>query len=93
MPRLKPLRDKVLIRPIDPEAVSKGGIVLPDVAKEARSIGKVLARGRDVEEVALDDTVVFSNFAGQEVHYPNESGKEERLIVVREEDIHLIEEE
>ncbi|HCU05710.1 MAG: co-chaperone GroES [Gammaproteobacteria bacterium GWE2_42_36] len=88
--KFRPLHDRVLVERIE-EEVSKGGIVIPDNAKEKPSRGKVLAAGKgkildDGSVKALDvkvgDVVLFGKYAGTEVKL---DGKE--YVVMREEDL------
>lgn len=74
--KLQPLSDLVLVRPSKREEVTRGGIVLPDTAKEKPQEGEVLAvgPGRVSEsgtkipmEVAVGDTVVYSKYGGTEI--------------------------
>lgn len=91
---LRPLSDKVLVRPIAADAQTKGGIVLPSIAQSERSVGLVVSVGPKVSEVNPGQKVLFTRFGGQEVQYPSESdpAKEETLIIMREDDVHAIEE-
>lgn len=75
---LKPLGDRVIIRVLEQEEKTAGGIYLPDTAKEKPSRGEVVAAGPgkmtdDGKRVALDvkagDTVIFSKYAGTEVKF------------------------
>lgn len=88
---LKPLSDRVVVRRVDSEAVTKGGIVIPDAATEKADQGTVLAvgpgkRNKEGELVALDvivnDRVLFGKFSGQTVKVDGEE-----LLILREEDI------
>ena len=89
--KLKPLADRVVVKVIEAEEKTKGGIVLPDTAKERPQQGEVLAvgSGRRLDDgtlVSLDvrvgDKVLFSKYGGIEVKI----GGEEYLIL-REDDI------
>ena len=91
MAKIEPLGDRVVIKPTPKEEVSKGGIVLPDTAKEKPQEGKIIAGGpgRLTEEgkrIAMDvkkgDKVIYSKYAGTEFKL----GTEE-LIIMREGDI------
>ena len=91
MAKIEPLGDRVVIKPTPKEEVSKGGIVLPDTAKEKPQEGKIIAAGpgRLTEEgkrIAMDvkkgDKVIYSKYAGTEFKL----GTEE-LIIMREGDI------
>ena len=89
---LKPLGDRVVIEPFEEEAdKSSGGIYIPDTAKEKPQQGKVVAAGpgRTTDEgktialaVKVDDTVVYSKYAGTEY---TEDGTD--YLIVRESDI------
>lgn len=74
--KIKPLGEKVLIKRLEAETTTKGGIVLPDSAKEKPRQGKVVALGdgklledgtRAKFQVSKDDVVLFSSYAGTEV--------------------------
>lgn len=91
MAKIEPLGDRVVIKPTPKEEVSKGGIVLPDTAKEKPQEGKIIAvgPGRLTEEgnrVAMDvkkgDKVIYSKYAGTEFKLDAEE-----LIIMREGDI------
>jgi chaperonin GroES len=91
MAKIEPLGDRVVIRPIPKEEVSKGGIVLPDTAKEKPQEGKIIAVGpgrlteegnRIAMEVKKGDKVLYSKYAGTEFKLDGEE-----LIVMREGDI------
>ena len=88
---IRPLHDRVLIKRVEEEQKTKGGIIIPDTAKEKPAEGKVVAvgTGRVLEDGkirALDvkkgDRVLFGKYSGTEVKLEGE----ERLIV-REDDI------
>ena len=88
---IRPLHDRVLIRRLDQEEKSAGGIVLPDSAKEKPIMGTVVAIGPgkamdsgaiQALSVAVDDKVLFGKYAGTEVSHAGED-----LLVMREEDI------
>jgi len=89
--KLKPLADRVLVRPIEREEVTKGGIVLPDTAKEKPQEGEVLAVGdgrlsEDGKRIPLDvkvgDIVIYAKYGGTEIKV-----EDEELIILRESDI------
>lgn len=89
---IKPLGDRVVIKPLEPEARSKGGIVLPDTAKEKPQEGKVIAVGRgkvsdsgtvQAPEVKVGDKVLYGKYSGNEI--TTKEGEE--LLIMREEDI------
>lgn len=65
---LQPLGDLVLVRPIEAQEKTAGGIFLPDTAREAPAEGTVMAVGAAVENgVAVGDRVVYKRFAGEEL--------------------------
>jgi len=89
--RLKPLADRVLLKRLEEEEVTKGGIIIPDSAKEKPIKGVVVAvgpgkPGDDGKPVPLTvkegDTVLFGKYAGTEVKIDNVEH-----LVLREEDI------
>jgi len=89
---IHPLGDRVVIKPLEAESKTKGGIVLPDTAKEKPQEGKVVAvgKGRVLEngtvqapEVKVGDKVLYGKYSGNEI-----TTKEgEDLLIMREEDI------
>jgi chaperonin GroES len=88
---LKPLADRVVVKPIVKEEVTKGGIVLPDTAKEKPQEGEVVAvgpgklgeDGKRVEmEVKKGDRVIYAKYAGTEWKYEGEE-----YLILRESDI------
>ena len=88
---LKPLSDRVVVRRVDTESVTAGGIFIPDAATEKADQGTVLAvgpgkRNEQGELVALDvavnDRVLFGKFAGQTVKVEGEE-----LLILKEDDI------
>ena len=89
--KLDPLGDRVVVKPSTKEEVTKGGIVIPDTAKEKPQEGEVLAVGpgkmtEDGKRIPLDvkvgDIVVYAKYGGTEI----KEGDEE-LIILRESDI------
>jgi chaperonin GroES len=88
---LKPLGDRVIVKPIAKEEVSKGGIVIPDTAKEKPQEGEVLAvgpgkmdeNGKRIEpEVKVGDKVIYAKYGGTDI---KEDGEE--LVILRDSDI------
>jgi chaperonin GroES len=74
--KIKPLNDRVLVLRVDPEPKTKGGIIIPDTAKEKPQEGKVVAVGpgkmgedgnRIPPEVKPGDRILFSKYAGNEI--------------------------
>jgi len=91
MAKIEPLGDRVVIKPTPKEEVSKGGIVLPDTAKEKPQEGKIIAVGpgrltedgkRITMEVKKGDKVIYSKYAGTEFKLDDEE-----LVIMREGDI------
>ncbi|MGE5482150.1 MAG: co-chaperone GroES [Bacteroidota bacterium] len=88
---LKPLADRVVVKPIEQEERTKGGIVLPDTAKEKPQEGEIVAVGpgrlldngqRAPLEVAVGDRVLFARYSGTEFKVDGET-----YLVLRESDI------
>jgi len=89
--KVKPLQDRVLVTRIDPEQMTKGGIIIPDTAKEKPMEGKVVAvgRGRRTEsgeiralDLKVGDRVLFAKYSGTDIKI----GGEDHLIL-REDDV------
>ena len=89
--KLQPLADRVVVKPIEREEVTKGGIVLPDTIKERPQEGKVLAVGpgrlsddgkRITMDVKVGDIVVYTKYGGTEIKIDDEE-----LMILRESDI------
>ena len=89
--KIRPLQDRILVKRIDEEETSKGGIIIPDTAKEKPQEGKVMAVGNgklndDGKLQPLDvkrgDRVLFSKYSGTEV---NIDGDEH--LIIREDDV------
>ena len=90
-PKIRPLGEKVLIKRLEAEAMTRGGIVLPDSAKEkprrgtilALGDGKVLDDGTRAEfQVKIGDVVLFSSYGGTEIKVDGEE-----LMLMEESDI------
>ena len=73
---IKPLGDRILVEPAEEKEVKKGGIIIPDTAKEKPQEGKVVAVGpgkvgddgkREPVEVKAGDRILFSKYAGAEI--------------------------
>lgn len=80
--KINPLADRVVVEQLESEETTASGIILPDSAKEKPEEGKVVAIGKDVAEVAVGDTVLYSKYGPNEVKV---DGKE--YMIVKEEDI------
>ncbi len=89
--KIRPLQDRILVKRIDEEETTKGGIIIPDTAKEKPQEGKVIAvgKGKVAEngkiqplDVKKGDRILFSKYAGTEV---NIEGNEH--LIIREDDV------
>lgn len=89
---IQPLGDRVVIEPLEAEGKTKGGIVLPDTAKEKPQEGKVVAVGKGKVseagqlqplEVKAGDRVLYGKYSGTEI--TTKEGKE--LLIMKEDDI------
>jgi chaperonin GroES len=89
--KLRPLGDRILVKRIKEEEKTKGGIIIPDTAKEKPQEGKVVAVGKGkvaddgklvVPEVKAGDKILFGKYSGSEIKLEGED-----LIVLREDDI------
>lgn len=92
--KIKPLADRVVIKPAPAEEKTKGGIILPDTAKEKPVIGEVVAVGpgkvtddgkKVVPEVKVGDKVLYGKYSGTEVTVEGDE-----YLIMREADIFAI---
>ncbi|MDD5270061.1 MAG: co-chaperone GroES [Candidatus Omnitrophica bacterium] len=88
---VQPLGDRILVKPLDSEEKTKGGIILPDTAKEKPSKGKVIAVGKGKLlddgkvkglEVKVGDMVLYGRYGGTEIKY-----KDEDMLILRESEV------
>ena len=88
---IKPLGDRIVIKPLEAEAKTKGGILLPDTAKEKPQEGKVIAVGpgrmtdegkRIAPDVEVGDIIIYTKYGGSEIKIEGEE-----FIIMRESDI------
>ena len=88
---IRPLQDRVIVKRLEEEQKTKGGIIIPDTAKEKPIEGKVIAagNGKVLEDgkvrpldVKAGDTILFSKYAGTEIKIDGEEH-----LIMREEDI------
>src|SRR5512136_1293366 len=89
--KLQPLGDRLVVKPIEREEVTKSGIVLPDTAKEKPQEGKVIAVGpgrvsedgkRIPIEIEVGDTIIYAKYGGTEIKIDGEE-----LMILRESDV------
>ncbi len=89
--KLLPLGDRIVVKPIEREEVTKGGIILPDTAKEKPQEGEIIAVGpgklndegtRITMDVKVGDKVIYAKYAGTEVEIDGE-----KLLIMHDSDI------
>lgn len=89
--KLRPLQDRILVQRVEEETKTKGGIIIPDTAKEKPAEGKVKAVGNgkvgdDGKRVALEikvgDKILFGKYSGTEVKIDGEE-----YLIMREDDV------
>ncbi len=89
--KLRPLQDRILVQRVEEETTTKGGIIIPDTAKEKPAEGKVIAAGNgkvgeDGKRVPLEikagDRILFGKYAGTEVKIEGEE-----FLIMREDDV------
>ena len=92
---IQPLADRIVVKPLEAEEVTKGGIVLPDTAKEKPQEGKVVAVGKgkvtddgklQAPEVRVGDRILYGKYSGTEI--ATKSGDE--YLIMREDDVFAI---
>ncbi|OGX08260.1 MAG: co-chaperone GroES [Omnitrophica WOR_2 bacterium GWA2_47_8] len=88
---IRPLGDRIVVKPLEAQEKTKGGIVLPDTAKEKPQEGKVMAvgKGKVLEsgqtqtlEVKVGDKILYGKYSGSEISQDGED-----LLIMREEDV------
>lgn len=86
---MKPINDRVVVKPAQAEEKTKGGIIIPDTAKEKPQRGEVIAVGPgkdgNLMTVAAGDVVLYGKYAGQELNYDGAD-----YLIMREDDILVI---
>jgi chaperonin GroES len=89
--KLRPLNDRILVKRVEEEEKTKGGIIIPDTAKEKPAEGKVVAVGKgqigpDGKRIPIDmkknDRILFGKYGGQEVKVEGEE-----YLIMREDDV------
>ena len=89
--KIRPLHDRILVKREEEKEVKKGGIIIPDTAKEKPQEGKVIAVGNgkvteDGKKIPLDvkagDKILFGKYSGSEVKV-----EDEEYLILREEDV------
>jgi chaperonin GroES len=89
--KIRPLHDRILVKRIEEQEVKKGGIIIPDTAKEKPQEGKVVAVGtgkvnEEGKKIPLDvkagDRILFGKYSGSEVKL-----EDKEYLILREEDI------
>ncbi len=87
--KFKPINDRVVVKPAPAEEKTKGGIIIPDTAKEKPQRGEVVAVGPGKDGNALTvkvgDIVLYGKYAGQEMSYEGED-----YLIMREDDILVV---
>ena len=92
---IQPLADRIVVKPLEALETTKGGIVLPDTAKEKPQEGKVVAVGKGKQsdkgsvqplELKVGDRVLYGKYSGTEI--TTKEGEE--LLIMREEDVFAI---
>lgn len=86
---MKPINDRVVVKPAAAEEKTEGGIIIPDTAKEKPQRGEVVAVGPGKEGNAMTvkegDIVLYGKYAGQELNY-----KGQDYLIMREDDILVV---
>ena len=83
---IKPLADRVVVKPADAEQKSQGGIIIPDTAKEKPLRGTVVAAGKGTKDTTMElkegDVVLYGKYAGTEIELEGD-----KFIIMRESDV------
>ena len=90
--KIQPLGDRIIVKPLEAEEKTKGGIVLPDTAKEKPQEGEVIAVGKgkvldngnvQAMEIKVGDRVLYGKYSGTEITTKDD----ENVLIMREEDV------
>lgn len=92
--KFNPIGDRVIIKPLDPDEITKGGVILPDIAQEGSSLGEVVSIGPGAW-LQNGDRAVMQCEIGDKVYYPKFGAKEiecgdEDYVIIRETEIFTI---
>lgn len=86
---MKPIADRVIVKPASADEKTKGGLIIPDTAKEKPQRGEVVAVGPgkdgNLMTVQVGDVVLYGKFSGQEINYEGQD-----YLIMREDDILVI---
>ena len=86
---MKPINDRVVVKPADAEERTAGGLIIPDTAKEKPQRGEVVAVGPGKKDVTMSvkkgDVVLYGKYSGQELNY-----KGEDYLVIKQDDILVV---
>ncbi len=86
---MKPIADRVIIKPAAAEEKTKGGLIIPDTAKEKPQRGEVIAVGPgkdgNLMTVAVGDMVLYGKYSGQEISHEGQD-----FLILREDDILVV---
>jgi chaperonin GroES len=91
MKKIRPLQDRILVKRLEEKETKKGGIIIPDTAKEKPQEGEVVAVGpgkvtedgkRQAMEVKVGDKILFGKYSGSEVKL-----EDDEYLIMREEDV------
>ena len=80
--KIKPIGDRVLVKHIEEKEQVRGGIIIPDSAKEKPQRGIVQAIGKKVENIKVGDQVLFDKYSGSKLRI-----EDEECLILKEEDI------
>lgn len=92
--KLRPLGDRVIVKRVDSDTVTKGGVLIPDTATEKPIRGTVLAAGPGKKDdngniiqmdVSVDDTVLFGKYSGTEIKHQGED-----YLILKQDDIFAV---
>ncbi len=79
---IKPLGERVLLKQLEGEEKTAGGLYIPDNAKEKPQQAEVIAIGEEVKEIAAGDKVLYGKYAGTEISHEGET-----FLIMKSEDV------
>lgn len=87
MQTIEPIGNRIVLKQDTPEDTTKGGIIVPDRAKEHRASGTVVVTGPDCKQCAVGDHILYAMYAGTDFSLKNDDGEDEPFVAITEADV------
>jgi len=79
---IRPLNDRIVAQPVQPQTKTAAGLYLPDSAREKSQVAKVVAVGKSVKDVKVGDNILYREYSATEIQMDGE-----KYLVLKEEDV------